>query len=140
MLSPSWHFPATDGLPASVARHDEPMGDFLHMDTTAVGELMGRLGDAGRDLDAGWQSVLGAITGGEEFGGDAIAQAIRGAYHPAGDALRELAGRLPRAVMSDADAGTRSVAGYLIADERAKAAMSAVPSPGLGAGGTDARP
>lgn len=116
------------------------MGDFLHMDTTAVGELMGRLADAGRDLDAGWQLVLGAIAGGEEFGGDAIAQAIRGAYHPAGDALRELAARMPQAVMSDAEVGTQSASDYRAADERATAALSAVLGLGLGAGGLDARP
>jgi dihydroxyacetone kinase len=116
------------------------MGDFWHMDTAAVSELMGRLADAGRDLESGWQSRLGAITGGEEFGGDAIADAIRGAYRPAGDALRELAARLPQAVMSDADVGTQSAADYLAAEERATAALSAVPGLGLGAGGTDARP
>lgn len=116
------------------------MGNFLHMDTAAVGVLAGRLADAGRDLDAGWQSVLSAITGGEDFGGDAIAEAIRGAYRPAGDALRELAGRLPQAVTSDADVGTRSAADYRAADERATAALGAVLGLGLGSGGTDAHP
>jgi hypothetical protein len=72
------------------------MGEFLNMDTTAVGRLMGLLADAGRELDTGWQAVLSAITDDEEFGGDEIAQAIGGAYHPAGDALRELAAVIPR--------------------------------------------
>ena len=109
------------------------MGDFLHMDTAAVSALMGRLADAGRELDAGWQSVLGAITAGEEFGGDAIGQAIGRAYHPAGDALRDLAARLPRAMTADADVGTGSAADYRAADERAAAGLNA------GAGGPDAR-
>lgn len=115
------------------------MGTFLHMDTAAVGELMSRLADAGRDLNDGWQSVLGAITSHEEFGGDAIADAIRGAYHPAGDSLRSLAAQLPQAVLSDADVGAQSAADYRAAEERATGALGAVLGLGFGAGGTDAR-
>lgn len=126
------------GRPAGFAAgHADPMGDFLYMDTTAVGGLMGRLAEAGRGLESGWQALQEAITGGEEFGDDVIAQAIRDAYRPAGDALRELAVRLPRAVMSDAEVGVRSAADYLAAQERAAAAVNAVL--GLGPGGTDAR-
>lgn len=116
------------------------MGDFLQMDTDAVGELMGRLADAGRELETGWQSVLGAIAGGEQFGGDAIADAIRGAYHPARDALHETAGKLPQAMMSDADVGAQSAADYRAVEERATAVLRAVLDLGFGATGTDARP
>jgi hypothetical protein len=112
---------------------------FVHMDTDAVHQLMATLADAGRDLESGWQSILGAITGGEAaFGGDAIGQAIAGAYHPASNALRDAAERLPGAVMADSDMGHRCATDYHAADMRSAAAVGAVI--GLGIGGADARP
>jgi hypothetical protein len=91
---------------------------FLHMDTAGVGNLMDSLADAARDLDRGWQNALGMIQAGEgAIGGDAIGQAIRGAYDQPGREMRAAADRHPVAMMSDADVGHSCAADYVAADD-----------------------
>ena len=75
------------------------MTPFSHMDTVAVTTLMGRPASTGQDLDRGWQDALAKITGHDAaLGGDAIGQAIRGAYEPAHTTLRAAAVRVPRGI------------------------------------------
>jgi hypothetical protein len=102
-------------------------GDFIHMFTEGVEEVMRGLDGAGADLADGWRASLGEIDGGEGgIGGDPLGQAFRGVYDEPNTALRTHADRLHGALRTAAATGMSCSADYAATDERAAAAMPVV--------------
>jgi hypothetical protein len=105
---------------------------FMNMQTGATEQATHALGQNGRALGDGWQAAKSAIAGSEGgIGPDRLGVAFRGVYDADRAAAHASADPVPDLLVTDADAGTKSVQLYRGADQESEADYGRISSPRL---------
>ncbi|WP_406631311.1 type VII secretion target [Amycolatopsis sp. WGS_07] len=99
----------------------------VHLDTDALREQLNHLNQTGQQVSTAWQSSAQTITAGEAaIGTGPLADAFRGPYTAATQAVRTAAERIPALYRQLAEVGASCAADYARRDADAAGAMSAV--------------